>query len=135
MQAMLQALVAAGDSDPQLFGKTVAEIFRQAVMEIARSGEGCVLDHERRGSGDGDDEPDQGREGKAAERADLKPEGVRRTEVVDDGKGKDEDDGRDRGQGDQSDIDGAMKLLAGAAVSRIRRGGPRSRHSSPARGR
>ena len=64
----------AGDADAEFFGDAVAEIFRQAVVELLGSGEGGVLDHQRRRSGDGDDEPDQGREGKAAERAELKPE-------------------------------------------------------------
>jgi len=110
------SLVAAGDSDAEFLGETVAEIFREAVVEVARAGEGRVLDDERSGSRDGDQQPDEGRKSKAAERAEFEPEGVGRKEVMDDGEGKDEDEGREGGHGDERDIDGAMQLLAGAAV-------------------
>ncbi len=48
--------------------------------------------------------------------AELKPESVRWAEVVDHGKGEDEDDGETRSQRNESDVDGAMKLLPRAAV-------------------
>ena len=85
-------------------------------MKVARSADGRVLDDERSRSGNGDDKPDQSREGEAAKRTELKPEGVRRTEVVDDGKGKDEDDCGERSQRNESDVDGAMELLPRTAV-------------------
>ena len=85
-------------------------------MEIARSEHGRVLDDERGGSGDGNDEPDQGRESKTAERTKLKPKSIGRAEVVDDGKGKDEDDGGNRGQRDEGDVNCAVQLLPRTAV-------------------
>jgi len=106
----------AGDLDPKLFGETVAEIFGEAVVEISRSGHGRVFDNERRRSGDGDGEPYQGRKGESAESTELEQKRVRRTEVVDDGKGEDEDNCRYRGQGDEGDVDGAMKFLPGTAM-------------------
>ncbi len=108
--------MAAGDSDPQLLRETVAEIFREAVVKFARSAEGSVFDDEWRRGGNGDDEPDQGGEGEATEGAELKIESMWRAEVMNDGEGEDEDDGRDRGYGNQRDIDGAMKLLPRTAV-------------------
>ncbi len=106
----------AGNLDPKFFGETVAEVFRQTVVEISSSGDGGILDDERSRSGDSNREPDQGGEGESAERADLKQKSMRRAEVMDDGEGEDEDDCRDRGQGDEGDVDGAMKLLPGPAV-------------------
>jgi hypothetical protein len=109
-------LVTAGDPHPQFLGKTIAEILREAVVEVASSTEGNAFDDERGWSGNGDDEPDQGRKSEAAEGTELKQEGIGRAEVMNDGKGKDEDKCGDRGQDDQSDIDGAMNLLPRTAV-------------------
>jgi len=108
--------VAAGNSEAKIFRQTVAEIFREVVVKFQCSTHGGVFDGEWRGSGDGHDQPDKGRERKAAERADLKEDGVRRTEVMDDGKGEDKDDGRDRGQSDESYINDAVKLLPRVAL-------------------
>jgi len=109
-------LVAAGDSHPKFFRKMIKEIFREVVAEVARPVQGSVLDDERRRRRDGDDEPDQGGEREATERAELKPESVRRAEMMDHGKGEDKDECGDRGQGDQRDVDGAMELLPRTAV-------------------
>lgn len=88
-------------------------------MKITSAREGCILHYQWRRSGDSHDEPHQGRECEAAERAELKPECVRRTEVMDDGEGEDEDNRGNRSQGDERHVYGAMKFLPGKAVDTL----------------
>lgn len=108
--------MAAGDSNPQFFGNSLAEMFRQAVMKIARSGKCCVFHHERRRSSDGNTQPYKGGDGKAAKRAKLKPQGVWRAKVMHYRESKNKGDGGNGGQRDQSNVNGAMKLLSRPAV-------------------
>jgi len=114
-----RCLVAAGDSYPELFWKAFAEIFGQTIMEISRSGHGRIFDDERRGSDESYDEPDESRNCKATESTKLKPHRMRWAEVVDYGKGKHKDNCRKRRHGNESDVDGAMKLLPRATVNAL----------------
>src|SRR4051794_11632037 len=71
---------------------------------------------ERRGCSDSNHQPDNARDSKTGERGNLQQDGMPRIEVTDGAPGEQEHDGRDAGERDQADIDGAMQALLAVAV-------------------
>src|SRR5450755_1829215 len=70
---------------------------------------GCRSSH-------GYDQPDQRREGKTRQSADLEPESMAQSKVTDHGESQQKRRGRRRSQSDQRNVDDAMQFLAAAAV-------------------
>ena len=89
---------------------------RQAVVDAACTQFGGIDHRHGRRRGHGNAQPDQGGKRESHERGHFQPESVPGIEMEDHAKSHQKDRGRNRGQGDQREINIAVKMLAGAAV-------------------
>ena len=85
-------------------------------MHMASAEPGGIDHGHGRGSGDGYDQPDQCGKGESRERRQLQPEGMARTKMADHSESQQEHRSRNRGQGDQRKINGAVQALPRTAV-------------------
>src|SRR5689334_15027249 len=117
MQAMILCRKESGTLKPQLFRQPFADLGRQPLVDAARTRPSCVGNHDWRWSGDGHNQPHHRGKDKAKQRAKFQKPGVPWIIVPDSAKGEKKCKSGDRGNYNQSNVDGAVQTLAAAAMS------------------
>src|ERR1039458_9541763 len=101
---------------PQLFWQPIPDFLRQPVMDMPRSQLGRIDHRHRSGRGDGNDQPDQGRESESGKRSNLEPEGMARLKIADRREDRQKHGSRGGREDNQRNVNQAVQLLTAAAV-------------------
>src|SRR6185312_5972233 len=85
-------------------GNSLANLGRQLIVDSLCAHSCHVLNYDRRGGGEGNDEPHQAGKGEACKRDKFKQVGVIRVEVANGSESNEEQHGRDAGHDDETNV-------------------------------